>query len=132
MDGKHPLVLIFMVLAFGAAIASAIWVFGSKNLETYRAGIVNDLTHIASDAYLFRMKPATLGGGGGSYGGYSIPENMRRTGFGFYEISERSSADTLYILATATNRLGTIEASVVPTGFLKILGSTGDFHQKHP
>ncbi len=129
MDGKHPLGLIFMVLAFGAAIAAAIWVFGSKNLEAYRSGIVNDLTHIASDAYLFRKKPATLGGGGGSYGGYSIPENLRRTGFGFYEISERSSADTLFILAISTQRLGTAEARVVPTGFVEVVAYTGDLRR---
>lgn len=129
MNGKQPLVLIIMILAFGAAIAAAIWVFGSKNLEVYRSGIVNDLTHIASDAYAYRMKPATLGGGGGTYNGYSIPEKLTRTGFALYEITGTPLADTLFILATAMNRLGTIRACVVRTGFLQVLESTGDFRE---
>jgi len=126
MDRRQPLILIFVILAFGIAVGSAIWVFGTRNLEAHRMGMVNDLAHIASDAYLFRMKPSTLGGGGGSYEGYSIPEAMRQTGFGFYEISAGSGSDTLLLTATATKRLGTAEARVDQTGFLKILGYTGD------
>jgi len=126
MDRNQPLVLILTVLAFGIAVAAAIWVLGTKNIEVYRMGIVNDLTHIASDAYLYRMKPATLGGGGGSYAGYSIPEKMVRTGFGFYEISGSSPGDTLMLLATAAQNLGTVTARVGPTGFLKVVAYTGD------
>jgi hypothetical protein len=126
MDRRQPLILIFVILVFGVAVGAAIWVFGTKNLEAYRSGIVNDLTHIASDAYLFRMKPAALGGGGGSFGGYAIPAQLRTTGFGVYEVSESSSGDTLILRATATRRLGTVEARVETTGFLKILGYTGD------
>jgi len=129
MDGKQPLTLILILLAFGVAVAAAIWVFGTKNVEAYRSGMINDMTHIASNAYLYRMKPGTLGGGGGTYVGYFIPEKLRRSGFGIYEISETSSADSLVIQATGTQRLGTIEAVVGPTGFLKVVGSTGDLDQ---
>jgi hypothetical protein len=129
MDGKQPLVLIFMVMAFGIAVAAAIWVFGSKNLETYRSGIVNDLTHIASDAYAWRMKPATLGGGGGSYEGYVIPEKMRATGFGIYEISPDSFPDTLFIVATATRMAGSEHARIIATGFMEVVAYHGDLRR---
>jgi hypothetical protein len=126
MDRKPLLVLILMIIGFGIAVAAAIWVFGSKNLEAHRVGIINDLNHIAANAYQYRMKPATLGGGGGSFRGYAIPGKLTVTGFGFYEIDSTSEGDVLIIQATAAQRLGTVEARVETTGVLKVLLYTGD------
>jgi hypothetical protein len=132
MNGKQPLLLILMITAFGIAVAAALWVFGSKSLEAHRTGLVNDLNHVASNAYLYRMKPSTLGGGGGSYEGYAIPQKLSFTGFGVYTIVEPVSADTLRLLGTSVQRHGAVEARVEATGFMRIVSYSGDFLELGP
>jgi hypothetical protein len=38
--------------------------------------VINDLNNLAAHAYQYRIRPASMGGGGGSYLGYTIPLKM--------------------------------------------------------
>ena len=115
-----------MITLFGIAIAGAIWIFGKRNVEVRRDSIMTEIGGIAADAYQYRLRPATMGGGGGSYARYSIPAKHRLTGFANYTISPTTSADTLYITVTAVQKTGTITATIDPAGILRIVSQTGD------
>ena len=126
MDRKQPLLLIMMIVLFGIAIAGAIWIFGQRNIQVRRDGIIADLNGIAADAYQYRLRPASMGGGGGSYARYSIPAKLRSNPLADYEISKTSSSDTLSIIASAAQNLGTITATVHPDGTVRIVIITGE------
>jgi hypothetical protein len=126
MDRKDPFVLILMITLFGVAVAAAIWIFTQKNIQVRRDSMVADITRIAADAYQYRLRPASMGGGGGSYLRYAIPAGLRSNQLGTYEISQRTSADTLVIEAEADRGAGTILAGVDQGGSLHIISMTGD------
>ncbi len=126
MDRKQPLLLILMITLFGIAIAGAIWIFGQRNIQVRRDSMFADVNRIAADAYQYRLRPASMGGGGGSYARYSVPAKLRSTPLADYEISQTSSADTLIITVTAAQNIGTITASVDPGGAVRIALLTGE------
>src|SRR5216684_855113 len=45
-------------------------------IEACRDAIINHLNNLAADAYQFRIRPATMGGGGGIYTGFTIPRRL--------------------------------------------------------
>lgn len=126
MDRKHPFFLVLMITLFGIAVAGAIWIFGQRNIQVRRDAIISGIQHIAADAFQYRLRPSTMGGGGGSYAKYSIPVKLRSSDVATYELRPESSADNLIILATGAHRIGTITADVDAAGALTILRLSGD------
>ena len=75
--GQQQLLLIILgVIIVGIAIAVGISMFSSSSIQANKDAIVNDLNNLAANAYQFRIRPTTMGGGGGSYTGYKIPSKM--------------------------------------------------------
>ena len=67
---------------FALAVMAIVGLTGCKDrkeIQSTRSAIDNDLTNIAAHAYQYRIRPASMEGGGGSYVGYVIPEKMRLT-----------------------------------------------------
>src|SRR6266478_2682874 len=82
--GQQQLLLIILgVIIVGIAIAVGISMFSSSSVQANKDAIVNDLNNLAADAYQFRIRPTTMGGGGGAYdnskGGtaYVIPKKLQ-------------------------------------------------------
>src|SRR5437867_12760198 len=72
--GQQQLLLIILgVIIVGIAIAVGITLFGSSSVQSNKDAIVNDLNNIAANAYQYKIRPLTMGGGGGNYGGYKVP-----------------------------------------------------------
>jgi hypothetical protein len=126
MEGKHPFLLVLMIALFGIAVAGAIWIFGERNIQMRRDAIISGVQYVAADAFQYRRRPATMGGGGGTYERYSIPMKLRRSDLATYEVGQASSPDTLYILATGAHQIGTITAGVDANGAVTILELTGE------
>ena len=81
--GQQQLLLIILgVIIVGVAIAVGISMFSSSSVQANKDAIVNDLNNLSADAYQFRIRPGTMGGGGGKYSGvsgastYSIPHKL--------------------------------------------------------
>jgi hypothetical protein len=75
--GQQQLLLIIVgAIILGIAIAIGVSLFFSQNIESNRDAIVNDISAIAEDAYKFNIRPSFLGGGNGSYTGYTIPTKL--------------------------------------------------------
>jgi hypothetical protein len=56
------------------------------DIQLPRDSIINDMNNIAAEAYSFRLRPNSMGGGEGSYLGYQIPLKMRTNENGSYRI----------------------------------------------
>ena len=46
--------------------------------------LIDDLNNLFADAHEYRIRPDSLGGGGGAYAGYRIPAKLSSTGLGVY------------------------------------------------
>lgn len=126
MDRKQTFLLVLMITLFGIAVAGAIWIFGQRNIQVRRDTIISGIQHVAADAFQYRLRPSTMGGGGGSYARYSIPAKLRESELAAYEIARESSPDTLVILATGAHGIGTITGGVDANGAVTILRLTGE------
>jgi hypothetical protein len=126
MEGKHPFFLVLSVTLFAIAVGAAVWVLAERNLQIRRDMMISGIQHIAADAFQYRLRPSTMGGGGGSYTGYAIPLGLRENRGAVYEIAGGSTPDSLLILATGPARIGTITGAVDTAGALTIIRLTGD------
>lgn len=85
MGQQHLLLIILGVLIVGAAIAVGLrqFLIGSENAN--REAIVNDIVHIVGDAQRHYHRPSAMGGGNGSFSGYTIPAVLSQTGNAKYQ-----------------------------------------------
>ena len=90
-----------------------------------RDGIINDLFNIGSNAYQYKIRPTTMGGGGGSYLNYSIPKAFPDKKIS--EISVAVSPDSIILTAKSKEGLGTIQATMSDKGEFKNFIFTGEF-----
>jgi hypothetical protein len=83
--GQQQLLLIILgVIIVGIAIAVGIAQFGAHSTQSNKDGVTASVVNIAANAYQFKIRPTTMGGGGGSYSGYTIPSKMAADDNGKY------------------------------------------------
>ena len=64
--GQQQLLLIILgVIIVGIAIAVGISMFSSSSVQSNKDAIINDLNNLAANAFQFRIRPITMGGGSG-------------------------------------------------------------------
>jgi hypothetical protein len=91
MGQQQFLLLGLGVIVVGIAVFVGIKLFGADSIESNKDGVTNGLLGVAADAYHFKLRPTTLGGGRPSYAGYHIPQKMQSDGFGSYAINGTAS-----------------------------------------
>jgi len=69
-----------------------------------RNGATNDLHNLASIALQYRMRPASLAGGQGSYAGFKIPGMMKANENATYDVQVLSSDRIRFVAVSAKNR----------------------------
>jgi len=128
--GQQQLLLIILgVIIVGIAIAVGLSLFSAQSVQSNRDAIINDLNNLASQAYQFRIRPMSMGGGAGDYTTFSIPNKMRTNENGTYVITTAGST-TAGIVITATsaqNASNTIKVTIDTDGKLGTWVYTGDF-----
>jgi len=83
--GQQQLLLIILgVIIVGIAIAVGLSMFSSQSISSNKDAIINDLNNLFANAYQYRIRPASMGGGGGSYAGYKIPATLSSNENGTY------------------------------------------------
>ena len=74
--GQQQLLLIILgVIIVGVAIAVGVMMFSSQSIASNKDAIINDFSTLTSDIYAYKIRPASMGGGNGSYEGYTINAN---------------------------------------------------------
>ncbi|MDI6766488.1 MAG: hypothetical protein QME52_06670 [Bacteroidota bacterium] len=110
--GQQQLLLIILgVIIVGIAIAVGISQFGAHSVQANKDGLTSGLVNLAANAYQHKIRPCTMGGGGGTYDGsnctpvspYSIPTKMQKDDNGAYT---RPSISATTITLVGTSSLG--------------------------
>lgn len=119
--GQQQLILIMLgVIIIGVAIAVGISLFTGTSVKANRDAIINDLMNIAQYANRYRLRPEPLGGGGRTYNGFNLPQNLRENenaDYSNYTVTPQS------ITFTAVSKFGYGTISVL----IDSLGNTGNF-----
>jgi hypothetical protein len=126
--GQQQLLLIILgVIIVGIAIAVGLSLFSAQSIQANKDAIINDLNNIAAHAYQFKIRPSSMGGGQGSYSGYSIPSKMASNENAGYTVTS-ATATTVAITATSSaNTTNTVQAVVDSDGRLGSWTYAGDF-----
>ena len=101
--GQQQLLLIILgVIIVGIAIAVGISQFSAHSTQANKDGVTSSLVNVAANAYQFKIRPTTMGGGGGAYTGYALPAKMKNDDNGTYA---ESSAGATSAVLTGTSAL---------------------------
>ena len=107
--GQQQLLLIILgVIIVGIAIAVGLQLFQSGSVGANQDAIINDLMNLSSHADQWRIRPETMGGGGGDFDGYAIPDRLATTGNAEYSISAAGSGSTITFQAESVMHDGLI------------------------
>jgi hypothetical protein len=89
--GQQQLLLIILgVLIVAIAIAVGFSLLSAGSITVNRDAMVNDMNIIASSAQQHFVRPISMGGGGGTFNGFVLPERLNRTGNGEYRVDGSS------------------------------------------
>ena len=95
-------------------------------IEANEAALINDMNNLAADAYSYRIRPASFGGGKGSYIGYTIPRKLTHNVNGDYDAVVQSDSVVIFT-GTSTQKLGSVKAILNKEGWLGSFEYTGEF-----
>lgn|SRR5690606_24571578 len=94
--GQQQLLLIVLgVIIVGVAVVTAIILFRANAVETKRDIILNEAMNIAMMAQEYYKKPKILGGGGGTFTDWNMPDKMSNTAAGSYSATITDQQVTL-------------------------------------
>ena len=100
--GQQQLLLIILgVIIVGIAIAVGISQFGAHSTQANKDGVTSSLVNIAANAYQFKIRPTTMGGGGGSYVNYTIPSKMAKDDNGTSYVTGTVASNSCQIVGTS-------------------------------
>jgi hypothetical protein len=126
--GTQQMVLVILgVILIGIAITVGIGIFQAQNVSSNLDAIVNDLSHIAANAYQYRKRPAKLAGGGGDYSLYEIPPRLVPALNATYTIESQSETKLTILATSALDPENTVTATIDADGTIGEWIYTGDF-----
>ena len=117
--GQQQLLLIILgVIIVGIAIAVGLSLFSAQSIQSNRDAMINDLNNLAAQAYQYRIRPTSMGGGQGSYVGFSIPTKMRTNENGIYTLGTVTATAIPFVATSAQASSNTINVSIDSDGKL--------------
>jgi hypothetical protein len=98
--GQQQLLLIVLgMIIVGIAVIFSITLFRQNAIDSKRDLLLNECGNLAMDAMKYYKKPVTLGGGGNTFVGWTIPEVITTTATGYY-YSAAIFKDSVLIVGT--------------------------------
>ena len=83
--GQQQLLLIVLgVIVVGIAVVVGINLFNANAVSSNRDGVVSDLNNLGAMAQQYYKKPASMGGGGNTFTGWTIATQLDTTANGYY------------------------------------------------
>jgi hypothetical protein len=126
--GQQQLLLIILgVIIVGIAIAVGITMFGSSSIQSNKDAIINDLNNLGANAYQYRIRPISMGGGGGAYTGFVVPSQLTTNSNGIYATTSVAATAITFKGTSAQNSSNTVTAVLDSTGTLKSFTYAGEF-----
>src|SRR5512137_2051511 len=116
--GQQQLLLIILgVIIVGIAIAVGLSLFSAQSVQSNRDAIINDLNNLAAQAYQYRIRPTSMGGGQGSYDSFTIPSKMRTNENATYTVTG-GGATLTFSATSAQNPSNTVTVQINSDGRL--------------
>ncbi len=116
--GQQQFLMIFLsIVILGIAIAAGVELFGANRTTANRDAIIHDMNEIAVDAIRYKAKPRFMGGGGGSFVGFLIPEKLQKDGNAAYSCTSADSSITL-VAVSAIDSSSTVTGTISSDGTL--------------
>lgn len=115
--GQQQLLLIILgVIIVGIAIAVGLSMFSAQSISSNKDAIINDLNNLFANAYQFRIRPASMGGGGGAYTGYSIPATLSANENGRYAVTVNNADQLTFNAKSVQDSNRTVSVAIDNTG----------------
>ena len=125
--GQQQLLLIILgVIIVGLAIAVGLSLVSAQSIQSNRDAIINDLNNLAAQAYQFRIRPTSMGGGQGDYSGFSIPTKMKTNENATYSAST-SPNSIVFTGFSAQDPTNSVTVTIDSFGRLGGWSYSGDF-----
>jgi hypothetical protein len=126
--GQQQLLLVILgLLIVGIAIASALGLFASEEVEQNKEAVRHDILNIAIYAKRYYLRPVTMGGGSRSFVGFTIPTKLLSTANGTYSIGPTSKTAVTLIGVSKNQPANTMTAVLDSRGKLGSYTYSGDF-----
>jgi hypothetical protein len=126
--GQQQLLLILLgILIIGVAIAAALGLFGSEEINANKQAMIHDMLNIASFAKRYYIRPVSMGGGSRSFVGFTIPAKVQSTPNGSYSVGSSSATDITLVGVSASHAENTMSVVLNSQGKLSSWTFTGDF-----
>jgi hypothetical protein len=130
--GQQQLLLIILgVIIVGIAIAVGLSMFSAQSVQSNKDAIINDLNNIAANAYQYKIRPTSMGGGSGAYNGgtygYTIPSKMVSNANASYAASGVSATSVTLTGTSAQYTGASVVATLNSNGELGSWTYNGDF-----
>ncbi|PID28349.1 MAG: hypothetical protein CSB55_05110 [Candidatus Cloacimonadota bacterium] len=107
MGQQQILLIVLTIILVGIAVSVGITMFRDQTLQSNKDAIIADLTTLAQRAYQYRIKPESMGGGGGDY------DDLELTDLGSAEMTNNANAQYVLtsaaadeVVITATGKIG--------------------------
>ena len=125
MGQQQLLMVVLAIIIVGIAIAISVQLFRSSAIESKRDLLIEETSSLATMAIQYYKKPQAMGGGGRSFTGWEIPDQMLQTANGSFMKTEVSPSQ---IIITGTgNEVVTgadsikVETTVNPNNFYTVI-----------
>ena len=107
--------------------------FTSSGISSPKDCIINDLGNLAATAYQYRIRPASMGGGAGSYAGFVMPSKMQSNDNATYACTALANEVTFSAIS-AENMANTVMARIDSEGHFipEAWKFSGDFDPSPP
>ncbi len=102
MGQQQLLLIVIGVIIVGIAIVVGINLASTSAQSANRDAVIADLNNIGAYAQQYYRKPTSLGGGGNTFTGFTIPPSLATTGNGTYTATVGATVVT--IVGTGTER----------------------------
>ena len=127
MGQQQILFIIVGVIIIGIAITVGISIVSAQTVATNRDALINDLNHLASYAFDYRLRLRSMGGGQGDYTDFVIPPKLRVNEDGTYSIVTAGLNTISLVAASTENPSNTIQVLVGSEGKITAWTFGGDF-----
>jgi len=116
--GQQQLLLIILgVIIVGIAIAVGLSLFAANSTQANKDAIINDINNIGANAYQYRIRPASMGGGdGSSYLNYTVPYKMSSNDNATYAAVAIAATVTITGTSTRETPTSTVVGVIDATG----------------
>ena len=125
--GQQQLILVLLgIMIIGVGIAAGLGLFSSNNVNNNKMTLIHDLNSLAAHAKKYQVRPASMGGGNGSYTGFTIPAGLSANANGSYTATVSPTSIT-FVAVSSIDSSNTITVVVDSNGKLSSWTYTGDF-----